>query len=243
VRLGKKAGTVHDRRTLQLRDFIVAQPVPKTWRIASAVHDWGMYGNDEYGDCGLASLGGHRVIAQENSARQREARPTTQQILDAYFGVTGGADTGIYLIDGLKYVRKVGVGRETDGTPHTITAFARVNQHDRDELKVAARMFGGVYLGLALPLSARREINAGQPWIGTSDPLYSWGGHAVWMIGFDSFGPTCVTWGREQRMSWDWFATYCDEAWCVVSEDFFLSSGKTPQGFDVQALQDALGRL
>jgi hypothetical protein len=250
MRLGKKPGTVEDRRTLRLASFLDPDEVqiPDRWRIASGTHDWPLLGNDRYGDCTCAAMG-HRIIAQEASSRQREARPNVVQTLTVYSAVSGfrigdpSSDQGAYLIDVLKYMRHVGMGTERDQTPHTIGAFARVNQHDPDELRVAARMFGGVYLGLALPDTAEQEIRDEVPWTNTTGDPYSWGGHAVWLIAQDPRGLTCVTWGQEQRMSWGFFETFVDEAWSVVSEDFFGKSGKTPQGFDAAGLEQALLNL
>jgi hypothetical protein len=244
LRLGKKAGTVQDRRTAHLGTFLdtTAFTVPLAWRIASTVHDWPMYANDRYGDCTCASFVGHRIIAQEFSARQREPRPTVQDVLATYSAVTGfrandpSTDQGAYLIDVLKYARAHGVGQEQDKTPHTIDAFVRVDQHDRDELRVAARLLGGCYLGLALPDTARWETQRGLPWSDTTGQPYSWGGHAVWLIEQNKQGLKVVTWGREQMMSWAWFEEYCDESWGVVSEDFIAASGHTPQGLDLAGL-------
>jgi hypothetical protein len=250
VRLGKRPGTVQDERTLRFAALATPElPAPtKTWRIAKAFHDWPMYGNDRYGDCGSASLNGHRVIAQEWSASQRDplGPPTEAQVVDAYWRITGGIDSGIYLIDGLKDARRFGVGRENDGTPHTITAYARVDHANRDEVRTAARLFGGLYLGLALPETAEREIAADKPWAATTGPgseLYSWGGHAVWLIEYDERRARVATWGGEQWMTWAWWDRFVDEAWAVVSEDQFNRLGRTPQGLDVPALEQFLARL
>lgn len=250
LKLGKRPGTVHDERTLRFASLVTPQlpPPTSTWRIAKAFHGWPMYANDELGDCGSVSLNGHRVIAQEWSAGQSDplGPPTVEQVVAAYFRITGGVDSGIYLIDGLKDAKRFGVGREKDGTPHTIAAYARVDHTDRDEVKAAARLFGGLYLGLALPEVAARELDEGAPWSATTGPgsgLYSWGGHATWMIEYDPRRVKVATWGAEQWMTWQWWATYVDEAWCVISEDQMNRLGRTPQGFDAAALERFLGAL
>ena len=77
----------------------------------------------------------------------------------------------------------------------------------------------GVGLGLWLPLSAQREFEAAKPWAIVSGPGStpgSWGGHYVYVTGYTTLGPTCVTWGRKQRMSWRFFSKYCDEAYAVI---------------------------
>ncbi len=39
-----------------------------------------------------------------------------------------------------------------------------------------------------------------------------------------------------QRLTWSFWDHYCDEAYCILSTDF-LSGGKTPAGFDLDALE------
>jgi hypothetical protein len=150
------------------------------------------------------------------------------------------------MLDVLNYMRNVGLGREADGTPHTIGAFAKVNHANKDELKAASWMFGGLYIGAWLPNSAAEEMRAGKPWSRTSGENAepgSWGGHAMHSVAYSPTGITLATWGRLQKASWEWVAAYVDEAYCVISEDLLLSSGKTAQGFNVDRLQAELAAL
>ena len=85
----------------------------------------------------------------------------------------------------------------------------------------------GVYIGVQLPLTAERQVEAGQPWsvvstTGQGSPG-SWGGHAVPCVGFDANTLTCVTWGALQTMTWEWFNTYCDEAYACLAPDWFTN--------------------
>lgn len=250
--LGKKAGVVHDERTIRLAALLTPQlpKVPREWRMAHNTHSWPMFGNDRLGDCTCASFGGHRVIAQEASAQQRRTIPVSEQdVIALYSAVTGyrpddpSTDQGAYLLDVLRYARRQGYGREADGTPHTIGAYAKVDL-DKDEMvKQGAHLFGGLYLGLALPVTAQDQQVWDVAGDGPDAQPYSWGGHAVWMVGYDKKGITLITWGSEQRATWAWFERYCDEAWAVISEDFLRGSGKTPQGFDVGQLQQLLSQL
>jgi hypothetical protein len=65
----------------------------------------------------------------------------------------------------------------------------------------------------------------------------SWGGHAIAIVDYDKDGLVCVTWGAELRMTWSFFARYCDEAYAAISQDYFTRSKKTPEGFDLKALE------
>jgi hypothetical protein len=72
---------------------------------------------------------------------------------------------------------------------------------------------------------------------------YSWGGHALYMTGYDAQHVGFITWGQRQKATWDWFHRYVDEAFAFISEDYLSSTGKTPRGFDVGLLQTELGKL
>ncbi len=108
-------------------------------------------------------------------------------------------------------------------------------------------MFGGLYLGLGLPLTAIGQrvwsVVAGDPRTNPSMQPWSWGGHAVEVVAYDEHGLTCVTWGALQRMTWAFFDAYCDEAFAILSDDWADDAGKTPTGFDMAALREDLAAL
>ncbi|MGB6874974.1 MAG: hypothetical protein WBD87_02970, partial [Candidatus Acidiferrales bacterium] len=71
----------------------------------------------------------------------------------------------------------------------------------------------------------------------------SWGGHAVPVLAYDSDGLTCITWGAKKRMTWAFFAQYCDEAYAPLSHDWFSAQGIDPSGIDFAALSADLHQL
>ncbi len=102
-------------------------------------------------------------------------------------------------------------------------------------------LFGGLYIGLQLPLSARDQRV--WDWNGRldgPDAPGSWGGHAVDIVGYDEAGLTAVTWGELQRLTWGFWDRYCDECYCIVSADFLSGAGTTPEGLDLAALESDL---
>jgi hypothetical protein len=108
------------------------------------------------------------------------------------------SDQGGVEIDVLNYWRRNGV----DG--HGLDAFAAVSRRHHADVKDAVWLFGGAYIGVALPLSAQSQ----QVWdvppggaAGGGEPG-SWGGHAVPVIAYDAGGLTCITWGALKRMTW-----------------------------------------
>lgn len=250
VRLGKHLGVVHDPRTLRARDFLEAPDdikAPREHRIARTLHNPPMYANDRYGDCTCASQG-HRINAQENSSGQHEIKVSDADVLEAYSAVTGfrpddpGTDNGAYELDVLNYLRQVGLGRERDGTRHTIGAFTSVNWLDHNEVRRAHYVFGGLKVCAGLPISAQHQ----DVWDVTTGPAAaagSWGGHSMYSVGYYDEGLLVYTWGREKLMTWNWVDKYVDEVYAVVSEDYFRRGGSTPQGFSIEKLVDALRHL
>jgi hypothetical protein len=164
IKLGKKLGHVEDRRTFKLRTFLprTLPTPPDRSAVGGTTVEFPMFANDRYGDCTVASHG-HRVIAQERSSRQAEIQVTDEDVLAVYSAVTGfdrnrpQTDNGAYMLDVLNYMRKHGLGREKDGTPHTIGAFVAVPTTNAQQMKIASWMFGGLYLGIWLPLSAASQ--------------------------------------------------------------------------------------
>lgn len=255
LKLGKKLGRVVDPRTFHLSGLIsrteLEQPPEQSY--VGKGEPIQMYGNDNYGDCVFASQG-HQIDVQERSSRQSEIELSTEDILAAYSAVTGfdpnrpETDNGAYLLDGLNYRRRVGIGKEADGTGHTIGAYASFDPTDSHLWKWASWAFGTVYIGVWLPLSAADQIRNGERWHipdtpSSRDKPGSWGGHAICAVGYSSGSAVLATWGRRIRANWDWLAKYCDEAYAVISEDFLSSTGKTPQGFNVDQLTQKLANL
>ncbi len=226
-----------DVRTLSLAKYVDPQLLPAppaTFAETAKVEDWPMYANDRVGDCTTAAAG-HMIEAWTAAARGSAVVISEASVLDAFEHVkqvdpmTG--EEGAVELDVLRYWRTEGIGL------HKIGAFARVAVHDRRLVESGAWLFGGLYIGLQLPLTARRQDV--WDWTGSlsGDALPgSWGGHAVDVVGYDAAGLVIVTWGSLKRMTWSFWDRYCDEAYCILSDDF-LDAGKAPNGFDLSALK------
>jgi hypothetical protein len=249
-KLGKKLGVVEDPRTFKLKDIVSSDIIPPDkYHIDHNQTEFPLFANDQYGDCTCASQG-HRIVAQERNASQKELALTDEDVLEVYSAVTGfrpddpNTDNGAYCLDVLNYMRRVGMGQEKDGTSHTIYAYAKVNHKDHNEVKLASYIFGGVYTGVALPISAQSQV--GDVWeiVPGSDSAYgSWGGHAMSTVGYDETGPIFITWGALQHATWDWWHKYVDESYAVISEDLIRSRGTTRLGFNLNQLQAELANL
>jgi len=64
----------------------------------------------------------------------------------------------------------------------------------------------------------------------------SWGGHAVFVPAYDARGLICITWGALKRMTWEFWAAYCDEAYALLSPDWQMPNTQAPGGIDWSAL-------
>lgn len=245
MKLGKKSPKI-DRRTLQLANYLdTAQipTIPTQFDWSGKVPSWPMYSNDQIGDCTIASVG-HQIMAWTANA-SAEITPSDHDIITAYSAVsgydpqTGEGDNGAVELDVLNYWRRNGIAG------HKIYAYASLQLRNHSHIKAACYLFGGVYIGLMLPLTARDQAI----WTVPNGGLHgngrpgSWGGHAVPVLAWDAYYLTCVTWGRLQRMTWDFWSKYCDEAYAVLSQDFIDSKGIAPNAVNWNALQQDLKNI
>ena len=237
VKLGKLPVRTDVRTLLFARyvDRAKLPPPPPDLDLASAVPEWPMYANDRIGDCTTAAAA-HMIEAWTAPARGVAVEVSERAVLAAFDKVKqvdpATGEEGAVELDVLTYWRKRGIGG------HRIGAFARVPVWDHRLVRVAAYLFGGLYIGIQLPLSAQR-----QPvwdWTGSLDgPARpgSWGGHAVDVVAYDRHALTVVTWGRLQQLTWAFWDRYVDEVYGIISVDFLDEAGEAPNGFDLATLK------
>jgi hypothetical protein len=243
MKLGKR-GPGHDPRTLRLADYLTsALPTPPTRRFwTRKVKDWPMLGNDQVGDCTCAAAA--HLIQEWTTFAGTPFTPSTAQVLRAYEQVAGfrpndpSTDRGATLLEVLKYWHSTGIAGRTVG------AYAQLEPGNTQHVKDTVFLFGGAYIGLDLPLSCQQQrvwsVGAGPA---SETAPGTWGGHCVPIVGYDAQGLVCVTWGELKRMTWPFFEKYCDEAWAVLSTDWFIGDGKSVSGFDLDALKADLAHL
>jgi hypothetical protein len=233
-------------KALKLADYLddatLLPQIPDTCDYTTKVPHWPMYGNDRLGDCTIAAAS-HMVQAWTSQAG-REITPSTPLTECAYWetgsppssgGVAGGpTDTGRVEQNVLGYWRKTGIAG------HKIGAFAKISPDNIPHVKAGIYLFGGVYTGAGLPLTAQGQQKWDYDPSGGSDAEPgSWGGHAIPDEQYDDDGYTVVTWGALLRATWAFHEHYVDEVWAVISNDF-LTGGKTVAGFDAQQLASDL---
>lgn len=222
----------HPRVRLSDHLTLVEPPVVVDW--ASKVQTWPMYDNDRIGCCTCAGLG-HAVQAWTTYGKGDTVTLPLSAVIGLYSAVsgydprTGANDKGAIEQNVLAYVQKYGIGG------HKIRAFAQVNHKDLNEMKLALEFFGTVYVGFQVPQSAEIEFHANQVWdVRPGSPIV--GGHAVDIQKWDADYIYCVTWGRLQAMTPEFWLSYGDEAWVIITDDWLNDKGLSPAGLNVVEL-------
>ncbi|MFF8916780.1 hypothetical protein ACF08M_26520 [Streptomyces sp. NPDC015032] len=244
-RLGKAPAKI-DRRTLNFAQYLETTlppaPIAKSW--TDKVQDWEALGNIQYGDCVEAAA---LHLEQNWSAYEgpAEFEPNEKEALDAYTAIAGfspsdpSTDQGTNMLQALVYWRNQGIGG------NKIFAFAACEPGNTEHIRDAIALFGGAYIGLALPDTAKQQnvwmVPPGGP-VGEGAPN-SWGGHCVPVIGYTPTQLFCVTWGQLHAMTWQFFQTYCDEAYAVLSGQWTDPSRPDPDGFTLDQLRQDLAAI
>ncbi len=246
-KLGKQAARL-DRRTLQLANYLTpAAPRPPVKAgYINKVSKWPMHLNDTLGDCVIAAMA-HMV--EQWTAYSGNPVIITDGVVEQTYERVGGynpgdptTDQGCDMLTALRFWRKKGL----DG--HKIAAFVKVNPMNQLEMEQAVYLFGNLFAGLALPLTAQLTDSDPQVWQcppegPTGDgTVGSWGGHCVPIVGYSNDpkghpGTKIITWGAPVSMTWTFLRQYCDELWAVLSPDWFTSAGEAPNGFNLAQLK------
>ena len=241
VKLGKGPAK-KDTRTLMFADYLKPKAelptAPQTYNWEGNITNFGMMANDTLGDCTIAAMA-HLVMAFTD-ANNHLITPGVSEVIKVYSAitgynpVTGSGDNGAVEIDVLNYWRKNSISGQR------IEGYAAINVAEPSEIQLATYLFGGIYIGIALPITAQTQeiwdvVGDGQS--GDSAPG-SWGGHAVCVLEYDSTYLTVITWGAPLKMTWAFWNAYVDEAYGIISWDFFnKNTDISPLGFSLKSLE------
>lgn len=200
-------------------EMFTAPPLARYWSTADGT-PYGqrkrvsMFANDRLGDCTCATLAHQDQIAAQQVG---EVSPLTDADVIALYERSGyhssdpSSDQGWTNIEAARAALEVG----------WVSGFVRFDCTKRTELEIVVNEFGCAMVGIDLPVSAQGQMGtpeSGKIWDsspdGKTDGAYkigSWGGHAVAVTDCDADGVTLATWGRFQRASWSFVATYFDD--------------------------------
>jgi len=228
-------GKLAPRFPVGLRDFSTysgALPYPaSTVHHEQLVKTWPMDGNDQYGDC-VAAAAAHMIQSWDATTGVQLPVPTEQAVVSEYFTLTGGRDNGLVMSDTLNTWMHSGLWG------NRILGYAPVKPTSQLHLKQAVNFYGAAFLGMQLPQNSMSQFDHGQPW----SLVTGWqtqkiiGGHAVPALGYDANYLYVVTWGSVQKVAWDWYYVYGDEAWCVLPQND-LTAVKGMGGMNLASLK------
>ena len=207
-------------------------PIKNAWEYAVTA-PWQMMKNDQLGDCTCAAAG--HMIMNWSANTSTVVTPTDDEIIQAYTAVSGydpsngNNDNGAVELDVLNYWKSTGIAG------HKILGFATVDVQNIDQVKAAMYLFGGVYTGFNVPQFIMNDTG-NHNWTQQSQDTDIIGGHAVPLFGYGRGGATLVSWGELYTLSWQFWQTYFDEAYAIVTSDWIKSTGLSPVGIDVNGL-------
>lgn len=256
-KLGKKAAK-KDPRTLKLSKYLTAAlPAPPpaiNW--VDDVDFFSVMLNDQLGCCTISACG-HAEQAWSIGANgpAGEYTPPDSLILQKYEQWCGyvpgdpSTDQGGIEIDVLNNWHTYHLHKPIHR--HPLAGYADPNTTNLEEIKQAIYLFGGVYIGVQLPLSVQGQ----DVWdVSSGDAAIpgSWGGHAVFVPKYatnpdGTITFTCISWGELIEITQAfWLYTdhvngpYIDEVHALVSTEFLnTKTGTTPEGLDLaQMLAD-----
>ena len=206
-----------------------ALPTPPNFVPVPAVSNWGILGNDQYGDCTIAGAG-HLDMAWDIEVNESDPIPNTAETTKEYFNLTGGQDTGLAETDVLNHWLKTGL------FGYEISAFAPLAYNTKLSLQQATAFYGSVYFGVQLPQSAQDQFTPGgvSTWsVVPGSPIE--GGHCIVGVGYNAAGIQVITWGQVVTATWNWIAQYVEEAYVIIPKQF-VQAGKGPI-LDLASLQ------
>ncbi len=129
--------------------------------------------------------------------------------------------------------RGYAIGRQA---PDVLTGYGSVDPKSPECVRRAIAMLGGLYIGLSLPDYALGDVD----WVAPKLPYQVAGGHAVFVHGYDPDWLYLNSWGQRRRMDWGFLATFCDEAYALLSRDWLDTHGTTPMRETFTAMADEL---
>lgn len=186
---------------------------------------YGLFGNDEIGDCVIANLA--NTALQHAVYEGRALSFTDAEIRAFYFLLTGGPDSGLVETNALARVEEFGF--PGDGRQRLACATA-IDPANLAAVRSLCAAFRGLYVGAELPARAEVQLDAGQVWdvppdseMDDSDVPGSWSGHAMLLAGFTADGPLFGTWGKLQQGTWRWWGKNVDEAYITPSRERLIA--------------------
>lgn len=190
------------------------------------------------GNC--AEAGALHLIQAQSYNTAKPLIPTTEDALNLYSAITGfnrndpSTDQGTALTDLLTYWQKTGI--TIGNTVHKIVGSASLDITSIAQMRYATYLFGGSYLGINCPKKCQQDTTN---W-NFGPGLKVDGGHCIIRAGEGADGGKTGSWGMWIPTSNEFYLSYLDEGYIVVTEDWLNAQGKSPSGLDLDGLLNAM---
>ena len=215
--------------------------VPETVDWSHNIQDFTMMLNSTLGDCTCAAIF-HAIQIWTANTTIEETEPD-QCVLKLYENACGYDPENRFSDQGgdcqkvLAYCVNIGVPFPNDSVDKFL-GFIEIDQKNIEHVKIAINEFGGVYLGIDVPVSIYDiNYNPKSIWAVEGNSNIE-GGHCIFAIGYDAETITIISWGQKYKMTWEFFSKYCEEAYAIISQDWIETSGKTPLGLTTDELEN-----
>jgi hypothetical protein len=227
-KLGKKPYVPSDKDFKLSTVQVSLPPVPKQpFGYGRTYADWGMLGNDDYGDCVWAGADHETMLWTHLAGGHTDFVPANA--LSDYSTCTGfnindpNTDQGTDVRTAMGYRRNTGIV-DSNGVRHKIDAYVSIDPKNWDLLLTCVWTFGVVGMGFEFPDSAMQQFDNGEIWDvvpGTPDPNE---GHYVPVVGSPDTANecTCITWGKRQVLTKAFYEQYNDESWVPLTKESLL---------------------
>jgi len=230
----------HDPRTIRMAQ-LSPLPAPPPQFTAAEVTVWPTLGNDKAPCCTCAAAA--HMIHNWTAAHDAPVLISEDQVLATFVEVSGGAADGAEMLDVLRFWRRSGIAERK------LRAYVALDPHRENDLRSTIYLFGAAYIGLSFPDFAVKEACTDAVWdvpeggaVGENAPDAA-NGHCVAAIGYDTEHLYVVSCGARRSMTWEFYRAYNDEAYALLSHDWYGDGRRSPTGFDLNQLQMEIAAL
>jgi hypothetical protein len=217
---------IHNFRSLAERTAL-----PSSGDVTNGITQWGMLGNDVYGDCVPAATEHYRM---SKGLFTGDAAPTTGETEDLYFdyGVAQGEqgptpDEGVEIASWLKWLFDETQAAKIAGDDIEEIAYAEIDDLTMASLNSEMLAFRGIILGVNLTDDAQ-QLFPNSPWtIANGEQPDPNEGHGILHVKYDDAAKLAgeVSWALIEGATYDWIEACCEEAWVIMTREDAENAG------------------